>query len=183
MAELKDFICIRQTTDHGCWIACAVMIWNYMNNIKTTVHQVKKEFEIKEDAQGSPAELLGKMYGLENGEYIDCFPMDQYAVPKFEEIKGEFQKDDAENPPRPILCCVGSEQPYQETGPGDSQRFKKQEKVKAGHWIIIIGLEEDKLIIVEPWDGAKHTVVYNSLYYVRSINEKYYWQNSSYVRI
>lgn len=176
--KIKKFPGIRQTTSNSCWIACAVMIWNYLNprDVKS-IATVRKEYCPGGDRQGSAVELLGKMYKLNDTEYIDKIPMDGYAIPAFEEIQSEIQKKK-----RPILCCVGSVPP-EDAGceKGGDGRCKAWKEASNGHWILIIGAENRRLAVVDPCDGLEHEVPYDPLFYIKSEDEKFFWENASYI--
>lgn len=176
---IDDFPKMRQTTKNGCWIACAVMIWNYLNPRRTvSIADARAEFGLQQDNQGSAVELLGKMYGWSDQEYIDHIPSDRYAILALEEIREEINKK------KPLLCCVSEEKPHDNVSTEDEdRRYEAQTNAKNAHWVIIIGTKERNLIIVDPSDGKAHNVPYDRYYYIKNPVSKFFWQSTSYIDI
>lgn len=176
---IDEFPKLRQTTTNGCWIACAVMLWNYFNPQRTvSIADTKEEFGLQQDDQGSAVELFGKMYGWNDQEYIDHIPCDQYAIPTFEGIQEEIDQK------KPLLCCVSVEKPHDNVSTKDIyRRYEAQTNAENAHWVIIIGSKERRLIIVDPSDGKEHNVPYDKNYYIKDPVSKFFWQSSSYIDI
>ncbi len=167
MPVLANYPVYKQAAENSCWACAARSIVNFnFGNPKETFasdQELAKAYATKAkkpayadiNVQRSAADaltLLGIQTGADSEPFLTA-----------DEIKGEMDKN------RPVLSIVGT------TNPGG----KRDLKYTAGHWVVIVGISDDKktISVFDPANGKIGTVPYNAATYAQGV----YWENSSYV--
>lgn len=171
---------LRQPTENSCWLACAAMVANYYgeNNPNLNVEKFAERYGFDINEMGSAVEAIET--ALRDTYKNMEMPADECAIPTFEEIKKQILGDNDVRESRPLLCCVGITEgvPY----PEDTSRAKPELEYEGGHWILIVGFEDDNICVADPsareWNITK--VPYDLLEYKRQ-DARLYWKNTSYL--
>ena len=183
--KLDNFVHIplglQEENKNCCWIACAAMLIKYFSDLDYSVDSLARSLGLDKSTQGSPIDILARVY---RGIYsFSDMPMDNHALPTIEEIEWEIAGHNSTRTKRPLLCCVGTEEPtiidsYTERPMGNPE-------YNNGHWIIITGINREsgkcKLNISDPALCSPTEVDYDIKEYKRcGLEGKYYWENTTY---
>jgi hypothetical protein len=167
MPILDGFLKAKQEKENSCWACAARMIINYYyGDQKYGSDQAladawdaakpgegHNDINTQQSASGALMDL-----GYTNN-------VDSDAIPTKDEISEAISKG------QPLLANVG-------TTPLATGK-KRNEAAQQGHWVVIIGISDDKntIDVFDPDDGKVHPVPYDNRIY----KPGQYWQNTSYV--
>lgn len=159
MPSLSNFPVAKQEGKDSCWACVTRMINNYY------VAAGKGGTNKKIDTDTDLAKLVGKTIDKQESAAAALATLkyansaDSAPIPTKEEIK------DAISDGTPLIAIIAVD------NPGGKRNLKAQQ----GHWVVIVGIEEDVISVFDPDNGKINTVAYGEKY------NSWYWQNTSYV--
>lgn len=184
MDYLEDFQHMRQDVhkNNTCWLACAAMVCRYILDPNMTEEMVVQKLGVDGDQMGSAPDAILSLYrqyvSNDTRKSKDLIPCDEYTIPTFQEIQKEIKGEGQAGKPRPLLCCVGVDEPKSRDAEG---RPLVQKKYQNGHCVVIIGAGYNDngipyLYVADPaYDGPIY-VPYCQSQYVLGL----YWENTTY---
>lgn len=175
MSQLSGFGFISQSGENTCWIATATMIYNYLFGESLTEADViefaKENYSLGDIAVnkipcGSAVDLLCKLAWNRNQINLSIGTDDKSVL-----SKGEIENCISNN--APILCCLSGTKPRSQMV---NEMYPRNLDVKNGHWVVIIGISDNKrqILIADPGSDEPVAVDYNEVTYNRM-----YWRNAT----
>jgi hypothetical protein len=167
MPVLANYPVAKQAVPNSCWACAARSVANFNGGKKPAVTYASDQALADAYAKASKTPGNGdinKMQSAADALYYLGFRSntDSAPLPTPDEILKEIKAD------KPILSIVGS------TNPGK----KPDIKYKKGHWVVIVGISDDKatISVFDRAEGKVLAVPYNAATYSNGV----YWENSSY---
>lgn len=175
MSQLNGFGFISQSGENTCWIATATMIYNYLFGASLTeedvIEFVKRNYQygditVNQIPCGSAVNLLCDLAINRNQTNLPVGADDKSVL-----SEGEIENCISNNVP--ILCCLSGTQPRSQKVNG---MYPPNYRTQNGHWVVIIGISDDKrqILIADPGSGAPVTANYNKVTY-----NGMYWRNAT----
>lgn len=172
MTRLDGFPTATQAASNACW-ACAgreIVNW-YIGKGKAGSYQASQFATDQQFADQYAAAASKPAYSDINvqrsaADALACLGFDNNTdgspIPTADEIRIELQDQ------KPLLAIIGSTNP----------RGTPNLKAKQGHWLVIVGINDDgsQIEVFDPAEGKVVTVAYGTTY-----TSGWYWQNTSYV--